>query len=183
MRTALAAVWSCACCFPRAGPTLGMKRNPMSWIDSSSWNPVAAPDPSCDAGHVCLVGSQVSADWALIAALKRRHQVTVAESIQMLRANPLLRSVDVLALECTPASPAARIVRQLRAWQPDLCIVLVGEAIPQNEVAEAFREGALDFFSDPTDAELLAERVHSLCRRYRRERLNGDFAGGSDAVS
>lgn len=155
----------------------------MSWIDSSSWNPAAKPDPLSEAGHVCLVGSQVSADWTLIATLKRRHQVTVAESIQMLRANPLLSSVDVLALECSVGARVAETVRQLRSWQPNLCIVIVGEAIPQNEIAEAFREGALDFFSDPTDAELLAERVHSLCRRYRRERLQCGFSGGSNAVS
>ena len=62
----------------------------------------------------------------------------------------------------------AETVRRLRACQPELCIVLVGEAMSQNEIAEGFREGALDFFADPTDAELLAERVHSLCRRYFR---------------
>jgi len=124
----------------------------------------------------------LSADWGLIAALKRRHQVTVAESVQMLQSNPLLSSsIDVMALECAGDMRIAETVRRLRAWQPELCIVLVGKAPSQNEIAEAFREGALDFFSDPTDGELLAERVHSLCRRYRRSRY-GRVSAGSDAV-
>lgn len=155
----------------------------MSWIDSSSWNSAVAPDLVGDAGHVCLVGRRVSADWSLIAALKRSHQVTVAESVKMLRANPLLSSVDVLALEFSGAEPVAQTVRQLRLGQPQLCIVLVGEALSQDEVAEAFRAGASDFFSDPADAELLAERVLSLCRRRRRGRLNEGLPSESDAVS
>lgn len=155
----------------------------MSWIDSASRNPAVAPDPVCDAGHICLAGPAVSADWALIGALKRRHQVTVAESVAMLQANPLLSSsIDVLALECAGDMRVAETVRRLRSWQPELCIVLVGEALSQNEIAEAFREGALDFFASPRDAELLAERVHSLCRRHRKDR-HGQLSAGSGAVS
>lgn len=155
----------------------------MSWIESPSWKAAVAPDPVGDAGHICLVGSRVSSDWALVTALKQRHQVTVAESAEMLAAGSLLGSVDVLALECSGGADVAQVVRGLLAKQPRLCVVLVGEALSQNQIAEAFREGALDFFSEPRDPQLLAERVHSLCRLYRRGRIRNALSSTSNAVS
>ncbi|MBI1357969.1 MAG: hypothetical protein GC160_26830 [Acidobacteria bacterium] len=144
----------------------------MSWIETPTWTPAAAPEPARDAGHVGLIGHSISADWTLITALKRRHPVTLAESVAMLHPAPY--AIDVLALECTGLPRVAETVRLLRRRQPSLRIVLVGGGLSQSDVAEAFREGALDFFPNPEESALLAERLHSLCRLHERERNSPD---------
>ena len=88
----------------------------------------------------------------------------------MLQSAALLRSVDVLALEASGPLRTADAVRMLHREQPGICIVLVGGGLTQDEIAEAFRAGAFDYFPNPEESDLLAERLHSLCNRYRRER-------------
>lgn len=120
-------------------------------------------------GHVCLAGEGVTNDWSLIEPLKRDYQVTVIERPRMLFANSILATASVLVLDCGREPRwGLNAVKGLRRVYPDVYVVLVNGALSPAEIAEAFREGVRDYFSRQSDAELVVERVQSLCRQARR---------------
>ena len=139
--------------------------------------------------------------------LKRRHQVTIVEPVELLADNGLLGTVDVVALDCggQPRSGAnlirsfratypelrfvlemavdvvaldcggqprsgANLIRSFRATYPELRFVLVNGGMSQTEIANAFREGADDYFSEECGTALLIERIEHICRRLRESR-------------
>jgi len=121
--------------------------------------------------HICLAGPSIANNWPLIELLKRRHQVTIVEPVELLADNGLLATVDVVALDCggQPRS-AANLIRSFRAIYPELRFVLVNGGLSQTEIANAFREGAEDYFSPECGAELPVERIEHICRRLRKSR-------------
>lgn len=120
--------------------------------------------------HVCLAGSGVSNNWSLIEPLKRRNQVTMIESLPMLYANSILATASVLVLDCEDETGAGlSALKLIKKLYPDLLVVLVNGTLSQAEIAEAFREGARDYFSHHSNAGLVVERVEHLCRQARRE--------------
>lgn len=121
--------------------------------------------------HVCLAGSTVSNNWALIEALKRHYQVTVIETFDLLLRNSLLSTVDVLLLDCEEGGGEIGIetLRTLNNRHNGLCVVLVNGGLTQNQIASAFREGVRDYFSHHFNVPLLVERVHYLCSQNRRQ--------------
>lgn len=122
-----------------------------------------------EAFHVCLAGSSVSNNWALIESLKRQYQVTVIETFDLLLRNSVLSTVDVLLLDCEEGSEIGiETLRALRCRHSALCVVLVNGGLTQNEIASAFREGVRDYFSHHFNVPLLVERVRYLCSQTRR---------------
>ena len=128
----------------------------------------AAPRPD-SAHHVCLAGAGVSNNWSLIEPLKRGNQVTVIENLGLLYSNSILATASVLVLDCGD-HPDAGIgaVRGLKTIYPDLRVVLVNGGMAPNEIAEAFREGATDYFSHHSNPDLVLERIEHLCRQVKR---------------
>ena len=49
------------------------------------------------------------------------------------------------------------------AAHSELCVVLVDGGITQKQIARAFEVGVKDYFAEPYDIELLAERIDALC--------------------
>jgi len=47
-------------------------------------------------------------------------------------------------------------------------VMLVNGGLTQEQIASAFKEGAKDYFSDPYDVKLLAERVNALVAHRNR---------------
>lgn len=121
--------------------------------------------------HICLAGPSITNNWPLIGMLKRRHQVTIVEPVELLADNGLLGTVDVVALDCggQPRS-GANLIRSFRATYPELRFVLVNGGMSQTEIANAFREGADDYFSEECGTALLIERIEHICRRLRESR-------------
>jgi DNA-binding response OmpR family regulator len=120
--------------------------------------------------HVCLAGSSVSNNWALIESLKRHYQVTVIETFDLLLRNSILSTVDVLLLDCEEGGELAiETLRTLKRRHRGLCVVLVNGGLTQNEIAAAFREGVRDYFSHHFNVPLLVERVRYLCSQSRRQ--------------
>jgi DNA-binding response OmpR family regulator len=132
--------------------------------------PTLEEERPCDAFHVCLAGSSVSNNWALIESLKRNYQVTVIETYDLLLRNAVLSTVDVLLLDCEEGSEVGiETLRALRRRHPEVCVVLVNGGLTQNEIAAAFREGVRDYFSHHFNVPLLVERVRYLCTQSRRQ--------------
>jgi hypothetical protein len=130
-----------------------------------------------EAFHVCLAGSSVSNNWALIESLKHDYQVTVIESFDLLLRNDVLSSVDVLLLNCEEGGEAAlETLRSVKRKFPKLCVVLVNGGLTQNEIAAGFREGVKDYFPHHFNVPLLVERVQYLCSQSRRNTMNADRA-------
>jgi DNA-binding NtrC family response regulator len=137
---------------------------------SSKTVPTLQEACSADAFHVCLAGSSVSNNWTLIESLKRRYQVTVIETLDLLLRNSILSTVDVLLLDCEEGGAVGiETLQALRRRHQGLCVVLVNGGLTQNEIAAAFREGVRDYFSNHFNVPLLVERVHYLCSQSRRQ--------------
>jgi len=130
-------------------------------------------------GHVCLAGPAVTNNWSLIEPLKRDYQVTVIERPRMLFANSILATASVLVLDCgNEPLWGLRAVKGLRRVYPDVHIVLVNGGLTPTQIADAFREGVRDYFSYQSNADLVVERVQSLCRHAERMGAgSGDWQG------
>jgi DNA-binding NtrC family response regulator len=65
-------------------------------------------------------------------------------------------------------SGCLKLVPWLKSHFPQLVVVLVNGGLTQEQIASAFKEGAKDYFSDPYDVKLLAERVNALVAHRNR---------------
>lgn len=114
--------------------------------------------------HVCLAGRKVSNDWGLIQSLRSRYLVTLLERVELLVRRSFLNRPHLLVLDCSESAElVSQVLPRLKEEFPDLCIVLVDGGLSQKQIAAAFKEGIKDYFADPYDADLLLERMDSLC--------------------
>lgn len=149
-----------------------------------------APDhvPSSTApAHTCLAGRDVSHDRTLTDLLLRQLPVTLIDDpAQLLRTSFLasLARFDVLALDCAhDGQQVPELVRRLKAAHPTLDIVLVDGRLTQRQLAAAFAAGARDYFPQPYDAALLAERISGLSRqRSQRVAVEARGPGGAEVA-
>jgi DNA-binding NtrC family response regulator len=116
--------------------------------------------------HVCLAGPKVCNDWRLIQALKAGHPVTLLEQAALLAQSPLMETVHVLALDGDAAGlGTGDLLGQLKRCYPALYVLLVDGALDQRRLATGFQQGARDYFPEPYDVRLLAERIEYFCGR------------------
>jgi DNA-binding NtrC family response regulator len=114
--------------------------------------------------HVCLAGNTVSNNWRLIQALRSRFAVTLLEHVEQLVECAFLKNTHLLVLDCSRNEQAAlRILPLVTGDLPELCVVLVDGGISQKQIAHAFEDGVKDYFAEPYDVDLLAERIDALC--------------------
>jgi hypothetical protein len=115
---------------------------------------------SHDVSQVCLAGPRLCNDWSLIQALKPRHVVTLVDQVRFLAAGSFLTTVRVLVLDGVESSgEALGLLPALLGRCPLLCVVLVDGGLDQRQLATAFQLGVRDYFPEPVDVRLLAERV------------------------
>ena len=121
--------------------------------------------------HICLAGQTVSNDWPLIQQLKQRHQVTVVDRLRLLSRHAILARADVLVLDSRESSRfSLKVLAFLQKRFPALHVVLVNGGLTQQQIADAYLAGVKDYFSDPYDRRLLADRLQVLGRQNRRAR-------------
>jgi len=98
------------------------------------------------------------------------------QSVDQLENCKLLNTTHLLVLDCSQNSlTALRLVPQLFIAHPGLSVVLVDGGITQKQIAAAFHAGVRDYFAEPYDLTLLAERIDALCTRIGNSnaRVNG----------
>lgn len=117
--------------------------------------------------HLCLAGPDLTGQYALVDHLRRRHVVTLVTESHWLDDPSIVATSDALALEAAEKWRAQ--LRALHHRLPELPIVLVDGELTDEEKAEAFALGALDFFPAPCRADLLAERLVFLAHAGRRQ--------------
>jgi len=116
--------------------------------------------------HVCLAGPKVCNDWPLIQALKERHPVTLIEHAALLAEESVMQTVQVLALDGDAAGlGTGDLLGRLKRCYPALHVLLVDGALDQGRLATGFQQGARDYFPEPYDVRLLAERIEYFCDR------------------
>jgi DNA-binding response OmpR family regulator len=115
--------------------------------------------------HVCLAGPGIAGHRALIDELRVHHEVTLVSDQTRLEQSWILSASDVLVLDAAGIRATLRpLLRSLRRRRPELPIVLVDGDLSDDEKADAFNLGVLDYFPAPCDVGLLAERLEVLAR-------------------
>jgi DNA-binding response OmpR family regulator len=112
---------------------------------------------------VCLVGPIVTNNALLLDALRGRHEISLVADQIRLEDSRALASSDVLVLDATGIR-LPPLLRSLRQRRPDLPIVLVNGGLTEDDKAEAFSLGVVDYFPAPYQVGLLAERLEALAR-------------------
>jgi DNA-binding response OmpR family regulator len=129
-------------------------------------------------GHVCLMGAALCRNWQLVQRLAGGHGLTLLQQF-VPDDTPLLAMVDVVALDCREGGAAGsqRLVDSLRRVTGAPIVVLDG-GLQQSEVALLVSAGAHDYFSEPFNVALIAERLEHLAdsNRSRRDRRMEDEA-------
>jgi DNA-binding response OmpR family regulator len=115
--------------------------------------------------HVCLAGFLITNDHALVEALRVDHEVTLVADNIGLRDSQALAHSDVLVLDASGIRAALQpLLRSLRRSWPELAIVLVDGNLTEDDKADAFSLGVLDYFPAPCHVRLLVERLEVLAR-------------------
>jgi DNA-binding response OmpR family regulator len=115
--------------------------------------------------HVCLAGPGIAGHRALIDELRIHHDVTLVTDQTRLEQSRVLSGSDVLVLDAGGIRATLRpLLRSLRLRRPELPIVLVDGGLSDDEKADAFTLGVLDYFPAPYEVGLLAERLEVLAR-------------------
>ena len=115
--------------------------------------------------NVCLAGPVITSNHALVDALSARHEVGLVADFTALESSHMVAVSDVLVLDATGIQAALQpLLRSLRHSRPELAIVLVDGSLTEDDKADAFSLGVLDYFPAPCHIRLLAERLEVLAR-------------------
>jgi len=113
-------------------------------------------------GHICLVGTALSRNWRLVERLGERHGLTL-----LARVSPhdmrVVAHADVVALDCRENGAAAvrELVSEL-STATRAAIVVTDGGLRRDDVAWLLNAGALDYFPEPFNVPLIAERLEHL---------------------
>jgi DNA-binding response OmpR family regulator len=125
-------------------------------------------------GHVLLVGRGLCQNWALVQRLARRGELTLARRSASV-AQRLLAAADVVAVggrDCG-ATGLCRLVRRLRGMTSVPIVVLDGD-LRAPDVVTVLGCGARDYFPEPLNVPIIAERLEHLAGRTRASRELSD---------
>lgn len=115
--------------------------------------------------HVCLAGPVITSNQALVDVLMTSHEVSLVCDRLGLADSRALQNSDVLVLDADGIRLTLhRLIQSLRLRRPDLPIVLVDGGLSEDDKADAFSLGVLDYFPAPCHVALLAERLEVLAR-------------------
>lgn len=113
-------------------------------------------------GHICLVGAALCRNWRLVERLGEQHGLTL-----LLRVAPgdlrLIAQADVVAVDCREGGAAAarQLVSELSGTMRAAIVVTDG-GLRREDIARLLNAGALDYFSEPFNVPLIAERLEYL---------------------
>ncbi len=124
-------------------------------------------------GHICLVGAGLCRNWQLVQRLAGRHGLTLLRTSALLERD-VVAVADMVVIDCAQGGPdgSRTLVDSLRRTT-DAPIVVMDGGLGPADVAQLLNAGARDYFSEPYNIALIAERLEYLAdvRRSQRERL------------
>jgi CheY-like chemotaxis protein len=118
--------------------------------------------------QICLVGAGLCRNWSLIQRLAGRHGLTLLRRAGKID-HRLLAAFDLIAIDCRERGSlgSRELVGTLRKTTRVPIVVLDG-GLGVREVARLLKAGAQDYFSEPFDVKLIAERLAHLANSYHR---------------
>ena len=128
--------------------------------------------------HVCLIGRPLWRDWELVERLVQKHEVTLLHAIAP-RDLHLVAHLEIAAADSRACDADPRGCVELLRRSTGAAIVLLDGGLGQREVATVLHAGAQDYFSEPFDFALIAERLTYLAesRSAARARARKDADG------
>jgi CheY-like chemotaxis protein len=122
-------------------------------------------------GHICLVGAALCRNWPLVQRLAGRHGLTLLRTTAAHDCQ-VAAMADMVAIDCGQVgTDASRALVQSLRRATDAPIVVLDGGLQAAEVAQLLSDGARDYFAEPFNIPLIAERLEHLAdaRRSRRE--------------
>ena len=113
-------------------------------------------------GHICLVGAALCHNWRLVDRLAETHGLTLLARV---RASdlPLVALAAVVAVDCRDGgAAAARELIDVLLGATHAAIVVMDGGLQRDDIAHLLRAGARDYFSEPFNVPLIAERLQYL---------------------
>ncbi len=113
-------------------------------------------------GHICLVGTALCRNWRLVERLAERHGLTLLPRVAPSDMR-VIAYADVVAVDCREGGAAAarQLVDDLTGVTRAPIVVLDG-GLRRDDIARLLSAGALDYFSEPFNVPLIAERLEHL---------------------
>jgi DNA-binding NarL/FixJ family response regulator len=108
------------------------------------------------------VGTALSRNWRLVERLGERHGVTLLPRVAPGHLG-VIAQADVVAVDCREGGAAA--ARQLVSELSEVtraAIVVTDGGLRPPDIARLLNAGALDYFSEPLNVPLIAERLEHL---------------------
>jgi DNA-binding response OmpR family regulator len=124
-------------------------------------------------GHICLVGLTLCRNWQLVQRLTGRHGLTLLHAVDADDA-PMLAIADTVAIDCSEGGAAgSRALLESVRRTTDATIVILDGDLEAVDVAQLLSAGARDYFPEPLNVAVVAERLEHLAdvRRSQRRRL------------
>jgi CheY-like chemotaxis protein len=124
-------------------------------------------------GHICLVGIPLCRNWQLVQRLTGRRGLTLLHAV-----NPddmrVLAVADTVAIDCSlGGAEGSRTLLESVRRTTDATIVILDGGLEAVDVAQLLSAGARDYFPEPLNVAVVAERLEHLAdvRRSQRQRL------------
>jgi len=113
-------------------------------------------------GHICLVGTALCRNRQLIERLAGRHSLTLLPEVLPDDMQMIARA-DVVAVDCREGGVAATgaLVDSLRRATNGVIVVMDG-GLCRDDIARLLSAGARDYFSEPFNVAVIAERLEHL---------------------
>ena len=116
---------------------------------------------------ICLVGAALCDNGALVTRLLERHRVLLVRRVEP-GDERSLTIADVVAIDCREAGAGRTrdLVDSLHQAITAAIVVLDG-GLGRDDIARLFRAGAQDYFSEPFNVPVIAERLEHLAESQR----------------
>lgn len=126
--------------------------------------------------HIVISGNRICSNHSLIDHLSQNHVVTLSKMPlnKAIQEESVLDKADVLFIEHSNIEGDVHTcLKGVQFMYPQVTIILLNGKLTQDQIAEAFRAGAADYFPEPHHLELLMERVQYLekCKMKKGEKV------------
>jgi len=113
-------------------------------------------------GHICLVGSALCRNWRLVERLGERHGLTLLPQVEPSDMG-MIAQAAVVAIDCRDGgAAAARQLVDAVVGATRAAVVVMDGGLRRDDIARLLSAGALDYFSEPFNVPLIAERLEHL---------------------
>ena len=111
-----------------------------------------------------LCGDRLARDSPLHKLLRKIADVIVFRECEAMRSADELQASDLIIMEFSNDNAERELerLRDVHRLNPAIAIIVIDQGGSRNAVIETFKSGAKDYFKQPYDRNLLAERAEAM---------------------